>query len=185
MKSTVKPVRIIDFARKLQISTSTIIVYLKDKCFPVDRKHHSPLTYDIIRELALEYCSGKLPAAAKKLIDDAREWESANPEDSRRIKDTQTKKIERKQKRDEHAQRIIAGRDRARRERDKIREMEETYNRSMRSTAPSIDTFNGVIPVSGIDLEIIAAGLSLSRKKKLELLEFLSGFSRVNIETVV
>lgn len=175
--SSTKPVRIIDAARKLQLSTSTIISFLQDKCFPVKRKHHSPLIKEIINDLSSEFFSGRSISAIDNLCKDAILWEKEHPEDVERIKNIQSNGLERKRKRTEHIRRIVDGRRRAREARKKEQERERALVSIIQSVESPTIAFNGRISVNGLDLEIIAIGLALPLRKKQEFISYLASLS--------
>lgn len=176
-----KPVRVIDIARKLKLSTSTILDYLADKGYPVDRSHHTTLIIDVLNSMLTEYGAGGDSQIIKKFTDDAVEWEQEHSDVAEKIRSKFYKGKERLQQRKERSKRVIEGRERARIVRQQTEQRKVKFAETMRSVAPSEDNRNGRISPCPLSLEIIHRALALEAAKKTHFLQYLRKLSELQV----
>ena len=75
-----KPIRIIDVSKKLNLSTSTIIIFLKQNCYPVERSHHTPLLPEMLDEIgSREYLRRYYGLDAASIAANARQLSAGKP----------------------------------------------------------------------------------------------------------
>jgi vacuolar-type H+-ATPase subunit H len=172
----VKPIRIIDISRKLNISTATVSDFLKQNCYPVERSHHTPLLPEILEKIIDEFCGNESTVLLSQLTNASKEWTERNPDIVKKIRGVRKRSLERKRLRDERSQRVKAGRERAKQIREQIEEKRKQFNTQMASAADEKSENKGSIAVSGLFLEIIQIALALEDKRKLSLLEYLKQF---------
>jgi hypothetical protein len=168
-----KPVRIIDIARLLKLSTATIIDFLGKNCYPVERSHHTPLTSEALSQIANEFCSKSDSIMISQLLNGAQIWENAHKETALQIKQQQQQGLERYALRRQRAEKVIAGRERMRILRQQFAEEREKASALYSTTSSPMAGGDGRITPDFLKLEIIQKALSLEEKGKINFLNFL------------
>ena len=172
----VKPIRVIDIAKELNLATSTIIEFLEQNSYPVERSHHSPLLPEILEEINSEYGSGRTIAAIAQLTEKASGWVKENQETAAKIRKKWRDKSERMKLKRERARRMIEGREKKRVVQEQFAESQRKFESAMRTTITASEKFDGRISPSPLDLEIIQKAITLPPENKMELLKHMRGF---------
>jgi len=176
-----KPVRVIDIARILKVSTSTILDYLADKGYPIDRSHHTPLIQEVLGNLLTEYGASGDSQVSKKFTDDTLEWEKEHQDIAEKIRSKFFKGKERLLQRRERSKRVIEGRERARLQRQQTEQRKIKFSQTMRTVSEVAAGNNGRISPCPLSLEIIQKSLALEAAKKQQFLHYLRKISELQV----
>lgn len=171
--SSIKPVRIIDIARKLKLSTSTIIDFLESNCYPVERSHHTPLLFEILDEIASEFGSGPSIVLLTQLAEESKRWEVDYKETAEKIRNTWRVKTERLTLKRERARKVMEGRERSRALREKYEEKKYQFASAMQTVIKPSTNGSGIVKVDYLHLEIIERALALNQNDKQRLYKYL------------
>ena len=169
----VRPVRIIDIARNLKLSTTTIIEFLERNSYPVHRSHHTVLLPEILEEIASEFGSGRNMVVLNQLIEESSKWVDENSDTAQEIIDNYHRKRDRMRVKRERSRKVIEGREKAHLKRERLAAQKKEFTSVMQSLTEMSNKKNGKIKTEAIDLEIIRCALALLPKRKTTFLEYL------------
>ncbi len=173
-----KPIRVIDVSKKLNLATTTVILFLKNNCYPVERSYHTPLLHEILGEIALEFGTGRSLVTISQLIEDSKLWESAHQDSAARIRDIYRKGLKRLKEKRDRAQKVRVGRERAKMMRQEFERRLVQFDTAMKSVVNLDSEGDGKIRASLIQLEIIHRALALDNDKKQKFVKYLQRFSK-------
>lgn len=176
-----KPVRVIDVSRKLNLATSTIIDFLGDRGYPVERSHHSPLIKEVLQEVLSEYVTDGSQSVAEAFSQSSELWEKDHGEIAVKIRQKYYKGRDRIDQRRERARRVMEGRERARAFREQSELKKQRFSNAMQSVSESVTVFDGRILPGFLSLEIIRRALALDQNKKQQFLNQLRKISETQL----
>lgn len=176
-----KPVRVIDVSRKLNLATSTIIDFLGDRGYPVERSHHSPLIKEVLQEVLAEYVTDGSQPVIEAFNQCTELWEKEHGEIAVKIRQKYYKGRDRIEQRRERARRVMEGRERARAVRERAELKKQKFSSAMQSVSESANVFDGRILPGFLALEIIRRALALDQSKKQQFIRQLRNISETQL----
>lgn len=176
-----KPVRVIDVSRKLNLATSTIIEFLSDRGYPVERSHHSPLIMEVLQEVLSEYVPGGSKSVIESFSESSATWEKEHKDIAGSIRQKYFKGRDRIEQRRERARRVMEGRERARVVREQTELKKQQFTSTMQSVSETASFFDGRINPGFMSLEIIHRALALDPDRKQQFLNQLRKISDMQL----
>lgn len=172
-----KPIRVIDVSKKLNLATTTVILFLKQNCYPVDRSHHTPLIPEMLNEIALEFGTGRSLTMLSQLIESSKRWENEHRESAASIRQIYQKGLARLKQKQTRAKKVKAGREKAKFRRQELERKITHFSMAMRTVSDTGADIDGRIKIDPIQLEIIHRALRLDTDHKLKFAKFLQRVS--------
>ena len=175
--TSAKPVRVIDVSKELKIATSTIIEFLKNNNYPVDRSYHTPLLPEILAQIGLEFANDGQVLIITQLRKTSKTWEAKHSEQAEKIRSTYERAVNRQKLKQQRAEKMRKGRERSKKQKEEYQNRLNAFNETMQSAATVEDTpevtTNGQIAHDYLQMDIIHKALQLSPDNKKKLLRYL------------